>query len=202
MAKRIILIGGAPTVGKSTIAAALGKHLDLPWISTDQVRSVMRAVVNRSTHPNLYGPEGMSAEEFLTTHSAEQIVAMEFAQADAAWQANRAFIVKDFVWTNGFIMEGVNIVPHLVARDFGTDLRVQAVFLFDHDEARMRHVIYTRGLSRAARDYADSVKEKEVAWAMLFNQRLEAEAKKHGFPIVEVNKADNDIRAVVKAIEG
>ncbi len=38
------LIGGAPTVGKSTIAAPLAAHLNLPWISTDRIRDIMRTV--------------------------------------------------------------------------------------------------------------------------------------------------------------
>jgi 2-phosphoglycerate kinase len=37
------LIGGAPTVGKSTVAAALAAHLDLPWISTDQIRDILQS---------------------------------------------------------------------------------------------------------------------------------------------------------------
>ncbi len=40
--ERIILIGGAPTVGKTFIAKELSKKLFLPWISTDTIRSLMQ----------------------------------------------------------------------------------------------------------------------------------------------------------------
>lgn len=38
----IILIGGAPTTGKTTLAKALSRVLGLPWISTDHIRAWMQ----------------------------------------------------------------------------------------------------------------------------------------------------------------
>lgn len=85
MEKQIILIGGAPTMGKSTIAVLLSKHLGLPWISTDQIREIMRTVASRKDFPKLFNPEGYSAERFLTEFSAEQIVNMEMDEGEDVW---------------------------------------------------------------------------------------------------------------------
>src|SRR5262245_957615 len=79
------LIGGAPTVGKSTLAATLAAHLGVPWISTDQIRDIMRTVADRDTHPKLFNPAGYDAERFYKTFSAEQIVDIEIGQGEAAW---------------------------------------------------------------------------------------------------------------------
>ena len=54
MSKQIILIGGMPTGGKTTIAKNLSKQLNLPWISTDQVGQIMREVATREKHPKLF----------------------------------------------------------------------------------------------------------------------------------------------------
>lgn len=200
MSKRIILLGGAPTTGKSTIAKALAQHFNLPWISTDQIRNTMRVTASRESHPNLFNPEGYNAERFLTEFSAEQIVAMELAQGEAAWAGIKAFIEEDYTWDDGFVIEGVNILPHLVAKDFSQDDDISAVFVVDHDIERMRKVIYERGLWDDADKYPDSLKEKEVEWVTLFNQRLEDEAKRHDYPLIEVHKNSDDVNRIISVL--
>jgi 2-phosphoglycerate kinase len=49
--RQIILIGGAPTVGKTSIAKLLSKHLGIPWISTDMIREIMRGTVDNEELP-------------------------------------------------------------------------------------------------------------------------------------------------------
>jgi len=54
--QRIILIGGAPTTGKSTIAMRLSEELHLPVISTDQIRTIIQSIADPHIHPNLFLP--------------------------------------------------------------------------------------------------------------------------------------------------
>ena len=199
MNRQIILIGGAPTTGKSTVARALAKKLDLPWLSADQIRDAMRVVAAKRDYPDLFNA-GLDAEKFLTRFTAEEIVDKEIAQSKAAWLGVKAFIEHDYTWPEGFIIEGVNILPQLVAADFGANTQVQAIFLVDHNQDRMRKVIYERGLWGDAHTYPDTVKEKEVEWSTLFGKRLEAEAKKHGYPYIEVHKSDEDTDRVLAVL--
>lgn len=198
--KNIILIGGAPTTGKSVIANLLSKRLGIPWISTDQIREVMRSVADKKQYPKLFNPEGYTAERFLTEFSSEKIVEMEMEQGEAAWIGIKKFIEDDFNWKEGFIIEGVNILPHLVSRDFGDNKNIKPVFLVDEDADRMRDVVFKRGLWDYAHTYSDDVKEKEVEWATLFSHKLKAEVEKYGYPWVEVKKQKDDLEAVLKAL--
>ena len=197
--KQIILIGGAPTSGKSTIARRLSKHLDLPWISTDQIRDTMRLVADKEQYPDLFNG-GLDAETFLNSFSAAEIVNKEAAQSKAAWIGIKAFIEEDYTWPQGFIVEGVNILPDLYIADFKDRHNIKAVFLIDRDRDRMRKVVFERGLWGNAKDYPDYVKEKEIEWAALFGQQLEASARKHGLPVIEVHKNHEDINQVLKAL--
>lgn len=194
-----ILIGGAPTTGKSTVANLLSKHLNLPWISTDQIRETMRVTADRKKIPNLFNPEGYDAERFLTEFSAEEIVRMEMEQGDAVWPGVKNFIEEDYTWKQGFIIEGVNILPHLVAQDLSQPCK--AVFLIDEDADRTREVVFTRGLWGDAHTYSDDVKEKEVEWAVLFSHKLNAEAERYGFPCIEVQKRDTDLDLILAALK-
>ncbi len=198
--KNIILIGGAPTVGKSTVAALVAKHFDLPWISTDQIREIMRRVAKREDAPKLFNPEGYTGERFLTEFSSEEIVQMEIEQGEAVWPVVKDFILDDHTWKEGFIIEGVNILPYLVSGDFKDNKSIKTIFLIDEDADRMREVIYNRGLWDDAKKYSDDVKEKEVEWASLFSHKLKAEAEKYGYPVVEVKKGVSDLETILRVL--
>ena len=195
-----LLIGGAPTVGKSTVAAALAAHLGLPWISTDQIRDVMRSVASRREHPKLFNPEGYDAEGLFNTFSAEELVAVEIGQSEAAWIGIKALLERDYTWPQGFVVEGVNLLPALIARDFRNDPSLRAVFATDADPTRMRAVVFTRGIWDDAGRYPDTVKEKELAWIQRYDAWLKAEALAHGFPVVALEKDAKDLGRVLEAL--
>ncbi len=200
MKRKIILIGGTPTVGKSTMAGLLSKQLDLPWISTDQTREIMRVIANKDDHPDLYNVEGHDAVSFLTTFSAEEIADMEFRQGIAAWAGNKKLIEDDYTWRQGFIVEGVNILPELIPT-LETSSYIRPIFLIDDSEERMREVVFGRGLWEDAHKYPDDVKEKEVEWATIFSKRLEKSALEHGYPVVKIEKnSEKDLQAVMTAL--
>ncbi len=198
--KTIILIGGSPTTGKTTVARALAKQLGLPWISTDQIGDMMQVTARRDDFPDIFKPQGYTAERFLTEFTAEEIVEKVLKHNEAVWLGIKAFIENDYewpIWPEGFIVEGVHLLPRLIARDFGNNGHIKPVFLVDHDEDRLRRVVYERGLWGKAESYLDSVKEKEVEWVRLFGRCLETETKKYGYPWIRVSKHDNDIKAVL-----
>lgn len=198
--KKIILIGGAPTMGKSTLASILSKRLDIPWISTDQFREIMKTVARREDSPEIFSSDGYTAEKFLAEFSAEEIVTKEMEQGREVWKGVKRFIDKDYVWEYGFIIEGVHILPHLVKKDFTGNEDVKSVFLVDEDADRIRKVVFTRGLWDDAETYADDVKEKEVEWASLFSHKVKAEAEECGLPCIETKKDDDDVNSVMEAL--
>lgn len=199
---QIILIGGAPTTGKSTIAKLLSKHLNLPWFSTDQIRNIMRTATNIKDLPNLFEPDGYDGEGFLNKFSAEEIVKMEIAQGEITWNGVKDFI-KDghYPWIDGFILEGIGILPNLIEKDFKNNMNIKSIFLVDENPEKIRKVIFTRGLWDEAHKYPDYVKEKEVDWVLLFNKKIIVEAKKFGYPIIEVNKHEGDLKTVLNSLK-
>ena len=198
--KKIILIGGAPTTGKSTIAELASKKLGLPWISTDQVRKIIRAVAHKEDYPALFCTREYTAERFLNEFSAEETVKLEMNQGKEIWPTISRFIEEDSTWKDGFIIEGISILPNLVARDFKDNKNIKAVFLIDEDADRIRDVVFKRGLWAKAETYSDDVKEKEVEWALLFGQKTKEGAKKHNYPFIEVSRDKDDLQSVLNAI--
>lgn len=199
MKQQIILIGGAPTTGKSTVARLLSDRLNIPWISTDMIRTMMQKVCNKNDYPNIFRNENYTAEKFLTEFSTEEIVRREHEENDVVWDGVRALIGDGYPWES-FIIEGITIEPHLVARDLLDNPRIKTVFLIDEDEDRIRDVVFNRGLWGSAKTYSDEVKGREVDWVKLYSQNLKKEAERYNFPCIEVSKGKDDPEAVIVAL--
>lgn len=200
MSSNKILIGGSPVAGKSYIAQMLAERLHVPWISTDQIRSIMRAVLKRQDYPALFVPKGYDAKKYLTEFSSSQIVDMHMSEGEIVWTGVEAFIRGNFTWRDGFIVEGINILPELVRKSFGDRNDIKTIFLIDEDANRVRKTIFERGLWGAPGSYADELKEREVAWVMEFNKTIEAEALKYDYPIYKVDKSSDDIDNIVQKL--
>ena len=200
MSKRIILIGGMPTAGKSTTARAVAKHFDLPWISTDQICIIMQSIADPAQNPILFFAHNVTAEEYLENRTPQQVADEEYAQDQIIWHGVQAFIDRNFTWKNGFVVEGVGILPELVSKTYSDNPDVQAVFLSDSDHDRTRDIIYSRGVFTDASLYSDHVKDKELEWVKIFDQKIRDEADKFNYPIIEVSKDANDIEKVLRAL--
>jgi 2-phosphoglycerate kinase len=199
MKKQIILMGGMPTAGKSTLAEGLSKHLNLPWISTDQIGIMMRAVGTRETHPTLFTWEDYDGFRYLSDYTADEIADNEFALSDAVWLGVRKLIKEDYDWADGFIVEGDVILPRLVAQDFSDAINVKAVFIGDQDIERVRNVVFTRNFAGAG-GYPDDVKEKEVEWVLNYAGKLKSQVLEHNMPWVEIEKNEHDLAKVLAAL--
>lgn len=201
MNKQIILIGGMPTAGKSTIAEAIAKHYDLPWISTDQIRMVMQSVANPDEHPALFEGMNITAEQFFEKYSLDEIAKQEYDQAAEVWTGIKRFIDTGWAWRKGCVIEGVSIIPSLVAERYSDNPEIKAIFLSDTDTERIREVVFSRGLFTHPEKYGDDVKEKEIEWVKIFDGIIRREAERCKFPVIELGKDSTDFEKVLVALE-
>jgi len=200
---KIILIGGAPTTGKSFIARKISEELKLPWISTDGIREMMRKIVRKEDFPKLFyfNDEKITAEKYLTTHTPQQIVEDQNRESIEVWKGVKAIIDTDYVWKD-FIIEGVAIIPELVKKIDTAKHNIKPIFLVDKNKERVREVVYTRGLWDHADTYSDDVKETEVQWVNLFNKYIESEAIKHNYKVYKIDKRETFIKNLTKELRG
>jgi 2-phosphoglycerate kinase len=202
MGKQIILIGGMPTAGKSTIALALSKHLGLPWISTDQIGTVMRAAASRASHHDLFTWHDRDDFRYLDELTASEIADGEFAKGEAVWPGVRKLIYEDYTWADGFIVEGDDVLPHLVSRDLCDARHVRAVFIGDHDIERVRKAVLARNFAGDdAGAHPDEVKDREIGWILDYGEKLKNQARAHRMPWVEVQKDEHDLTRVLDVLE-
>lgn len=198
---KLILIGGAPTVGKSFIARKLSEELKLPWISTDSVREMMRKITQKESFPKIFEFDGdeVTAEKYLTTHTPQQIVDAQNTESKDVWKGVDAFIDTDYVWKD-FIIEGVAVIPELVKKIDTKKHKIKPIFLVDENEDRVRKVVYTRGLWGDADTYSDDVKEIEVQWVDLFNKYVIQEAEKYDYKVYKIGEQEEFIKSLTEEL--
>lgn len=195
MKRKIILIGGAPTAGKSVLARKLSKELTVPWMSTDAVRHMMRQLVSAKDFPHIFYFKKFTPVQYLTKHTAWQVVVHENLESLEVWEGVKAFLSADEAW-GSYIIEGIAVLPHLVHRAYVKEKIVRPLFLTTDDPKRIRKIVFTRGLWDDAHKYPDSVKEKEVEWVLEFNRWLKKEAKKYGYPVFDVSEKNKIVKYI------
>lgn len=194
----ILFIGGAPTVGKTTIARELSEKIGIKFFSTDDIRDEVKKYWDKKSHPDLFDVDLYEAEEYLTKFSAYEIVKKQNAEGEDLWLGIRDFIENQSKEgkKQSFIVEGIDILPRLVVH-YAHDLySTKAVFLVDENVDRIRHTVFNRGLWDESHLYSDDLKEKEVEWAYLFGSTIAEEAKKYNYPVVQCDKT-NDINKIM-----
>ena len=199
---KIILIGGAPTIGKSFIARKISEQFKIPWVSTDTIREMMRKIVREEDFPKLFRAMGfgIDAEEYLSTRTPQQIVEGQNAESIDVWKGVEAIIDTDYVWED-LIIEGVHVLPEFVGKINKSVHKIKTIFLVDENEERVRNVVYTRGLADDADTYPDSVKEVEVQWVDLFNKYILDEVEKYGFKCYEIGDRNSFIKSLSQELK-
>lgn len=103
----IYLIGGAPRAGKSVLGQRVAAHLNIGWVPTDVLRSVLKADADESWDAT---PEGITTSaEWFFPH-LERFLRGIGALAD------------------DYLVEGVHFLPHHVA-ELAKSFAIRSVFL-------------------------------------------------------------------------
>lgn len=170
---QIILIGGAEGTGKSTLAKQLSKHFNIPWFSTDQIRTIIHT---RMTEVEKEDKEKLS---------------------EAVWKGVVALVNRPFPWENGCIIEGIGILPELVAQDLKENPAVKAVFLIQEDENKIAEIISERSKLPWIKTKTEVQQKEKLEILTASNKKFREDAEKFGFPCI-VAHSENTFDEVVK----
>jgi len=150
----------------------------------------------------LFLPEWYDTPEtFLTHFSAQEISDMEFAQAHDVWPGVETMLSDCYSYTDGCIIEGVNITPEILHKHLNWREDILPIFIVDDNKERIREVVYTRGLFSDANKYSDDLKEKEVEWVQLFIEKLKQDCKTYDFPCMGIEKNENDVNNILPIVK-
>ncbi len=109
--------------------------MNIPWISTDTLETIVSRYVPRNRYPKLF-PKNIlrertrqSNDKMYTRYTALQISRAYITQAKTVWPAIELFIVEETYNEHNFIIEGHHIHPRLVKRLMKKHQKLKSVFL-------------------------------------------------------------------------
>lgn len=74
MYPKVILVGGAPNTGKTTISRLIASQLNYACLSTDDLLKAITSVTTPESHPNLHFMAGWATQEYYVQHTANQLI--------------------------------------------------------------------------------------------------------------------------------
>jgi 2-phosphoglycerate kinase len=135
----VIVMGGAPFSGKSTLANRLAAQRGYGLVAIDDVGTAVRAVTTPQSHPALHPMAGWDYRAYYIAHSPATLIHHSRQEHDALWPAIAALIHAHLQWAGPVILEGWQLDPDRVTSLTHPQLR--ACWLLVDDavlEARLR----------------------------------------------------------------
>jgi 2-phosphoglycerate kinase len=190
-----LLVGGATGTGKSTIATETAHRLGITRVtSTDFIRQTMRAFFSREFMPSVHYS---SFEAELGLSRADEDVAGDAALLGFLDQTRNVLVgveaAIDRALTEGWsmVLEGVHIVPGMIAVDRSDALIVQCVVTISDEDLHRSHFwvrdAATDGL-RPLEKYLDGMTEIRMIQDVLLER-----ARRFDVPVIENTSFDEAI---------
>jgi 2-phosphoglycerate kinase len=144
---RVLIIGGPPMAGKTTLGRRLAARLGWCLISGDDLSLAARGVTHPAAHPALHAMKGIDYREYYARHSIEELIQHMRKDHEALWEGMRKVIFAHSIWADPAVVEGWQFYPgQIVAMKLAN---VRSIWLNPDSEtlqSRIRHnVDFYRG---------------------------------------------------------
>ncbi len=195
----LVLIGGAPGCGKSTLGTQIANVLDIVWVqSTDMLREVMRMMLPNRLLPPLHESSFTAWRNLAVDPSADKNARMTagyLAQKELVEVACDAVVQYMLRQRFSMVLEGVHLHPTLLGRiPAETDAIVVPLVL---------SVLKRRDLQRRIRNLPSGRSSRylehfdEIWWTQSF---LLSEADRAGIPIVPNVDKEKTVQQIMLAV--
>jgi 2-phosphoglycerate kinase len=180
---RVILIGGAPMSGKTTVAHRLAATLGYGCLSTDDLGEAIRAVTTKDSHPHLHPMEGYDYREYYVTRSPDALIADVSLEHRALWPAVERVIRKHATWGAPSVIEGWSLWPERV-----TQLRLPSVrsLWFVAQEQTLHERMGKAGAFYGGASDEAAMRGHYLARSFWYNARLKEAVNKFALTSIEL----------------
>lgn len=184
LSPRVILLGGAPMVGKSTVARKLAARLEYGCLSTDDLNQAISTVTIAASHPAFHEMDGIDYREYYLSRLVQELIADAERRHTALWPALAQLIRSHASWGDPIVIEGWALYPSQVTQLAFPN--IISYWLIADDtvlEARVRAAVdFYRGASDE-----EAMIQHFVARSQWHNELLREEAQRSGMAIVNIS---------------
>jgi len=179
MSNKIILIGGAHCMGKSSVALELSKKLSTSQISTDTIRLLLRTTSDEEKYHSLHFFVRKEAAKYLPSTSVDQIIKDYIRESKSVWLGVKS-VIKHNKYNKINIIEGVAILPALCKKSRLKN--ILPIFLYCGDSEIIKNNLFKRGLWGNSK----KLKEYEYKYLIEFSNYIVKTAKKYNYKVIDV----------------
>src|SRR5262245_30792658 len=113
-ASEVIVIGGAPFAGKTTLAKRLAAQRGYALVAIDDLGTALRALTTPLSHPALHPMAGWDYRAYYVAHTPPTLIEHSRREHQALWPAMAAVIHAHLQWAGPVILEGWQLDPDRV----------------------------------------------------------------------------------------
>jgi 2-phosphoglycerate kinase len=194
----IVMLGGAPGVGKSTLATLLAGRVGITRvIATDAIRNVIRAFFSHDFMPVVH----YSSFEAGRTVDADEVgdadpdIVGYLRQVSAIRTGVSAIVERALGEGTSMILEGVHLVPGTLSEDVRSRcVLVEAVVAIADEEAHRGH-FSMRGGDRPATRYLDRFEQIRKLQSHLVER-----ARARGAPVIDATNLDAALAVTMELV--
>lgn len=200
----IYLIGGSPRGGKSILSRKLSWKLNVPYLSTDNIRPIVMPYFKGKEQKKKFPFESMfdlgAIEKYFLDYTPRQIVNADIVESRTIWPGTKQLISHLLDCKMDYIIEGVHLLPNLV-KVFKSNHNVKILFLTKFDEEKIYKGFFKNKYNT---DWLiDNIKDKNTVRLAaksigFYGVYFKRETKKHNFKLI--NTEDNFSRQINKAV--
>lgn len=194
----IVLVGGAPGVGKSLVAAELSYRLGIARIvSSDAIRQALRSLISRELSPTLHNSSyeawhaDLLPEERKGARPKRKRVTRGFQhQVRQLSSPLMAIIERNIAEVTSVVVEGIHVVPGFLPTEMLEDALVINVVMTLKDEHIHRKHFEKRGADthqkRSVSKYLEHFTEIRIINDFIYQQ-----AKAHDIPVIDASDIEH-----------
>ena len=201
----VVLVGGAPGVGKSSLASELSYRLGIARIvSSDSVRQALRSLISAELSPALHASsfsawraELLPSELKSAKPKRKRVVRGFQRQVQQLTTALLAILDRNIEEATSLVLEGIHLVPGFMPLAEREGATVVELVLHVTDEEKHRSYFGVRELQTGRRRNSEAYLAHFDEIRILQNFMVER-AEEEGVPVIETSDFD---QAVEQAIE-
>ncbi len=168
---KVLLIGGSPMIGKSTVARRISSMYELQNFSTDDIGEILQTVVN------INPMKDMNYLEYYENVEPDVQISDMLKYHKALENAITKIVSIHSNWGQSMVMEGYAIYPNILMND-----NVDAIWLIASEELLADRVNQSQAFEAAS----GRAKENYLKRSIWHNQFLKEQCKIHNRKYIEL----------------